>query len=73
MKVSVSKVATYAQPLHNRFFELLDSYCADLNGAEQLTTVLMITTIIRETAVNSYGEEVVREIEEKLKNMNKEK
>lgn len=69
MKVSISKVATYAQPMHNKFFELLSSYCADLNGAEQLTTLIMIITIIRETAIQEFGEEIIKEIEEKLKNM----
>ena len=69
MKVSISKVATYAQPMHNKFFELLSSYCADLNGTEQLTTLIMIITIIRDTAIEEYGEKIIKEIEDALKKM----
>lgn len=72
MRVSISKIATYAQPMHNKFFEILTSHCADLNGAEQLTTLLMILTVVRETAIKEYGEEVVKEIEEKLKEIKSE-
>lgn len=72
MKVSVSKVATYAKPMHNQFFELLSTHCADLNALEQLTAILMIVSVIRETAIDVYGKEFIEEIESKLKNLQEE-
>lgn len=67
MKVSLSKLVKYARPAHNNFFELLSTHCADLNGAEQLTVIMMIVSAIRETAIETYGLETIEEIESKLK------
>lgn len=69
MKVSISKVATYAQPIHHEFLRIFSTHCADLGGAEQLIAILMIISIMRDTAIHIYGEETVKEIEDILNNI----
>ena len=67
VRVSMTKLADYAEKAHINFFETLAIQCADLNSTEQLTVVLMILQAVRELLKDEVGEELVSEVESALK------